>query len=163
MFFAHDGPELPAFQSRPMPDMHERVNVIVCHHVLLSRLNVNRHEHKLDLVAEEAVFKMPIQKQDGGIVQLRDTGALLKINGKEREAMDVRFGLSLAAGEGKKLKDMKPVLRTKTIVAQQRIKNVKLLIINLLAEGIREQRGRRPGLGILPDLVIKERTYRFGP
>ena len=136
VFVADEGPELPSFEAISMPQMHKRIDVVVSHHVAFSALNVDRHHHKLHFIAKKPILQMPVKGNHRGIVLLRNRRTLLKINGEERKPAHVRFRLCLAPGKAEKLKNLKPIFRTESVISQHRVNEIEFREIDLIIQGV---------------------------
>ena len=97
MLAAHQRPKLPAVQSVPVPQMKNRIEVVVGDDVPFARLDVKREHYKVDLVAEKAVLERSIDREQGSVIQFGNGGALLEVNWKERKAVHVCCALCLPA------------------------------------------------------------------
>src|SRR4051812_2512382 len=100
-----------------MTHMDKGVNVVIRHHVLLSRLNVNGHHDKFYFVTKQAVFQVTVDRKQGCIIQLGLSRALLEINREESEAMHICFSLRLAPCKRQKLENVETILRAEAVVA----------------------------------------------
>src|SRR4051812_15253522 len=81
-----DGPKLPAMQAIAVPEMKERVKIIVRHHVFFPGLAINREHHKKDVMKYQPVFQMPVERHQRRVVVVRLRGTLLEIKRIEGES-----------------------------------------------------------------------------
>src|SRR5208282_4685831 len=103
-------PGLPAAQRLAVAERKEGPQIIVRHHVLLSRLAVEREHHEEDVVPEQAVFQVPINRKDRRVILVRVRGTLLKIEREQSETVARGFSLRGTAGETEHLEELPPVL-----------------------------------------------------
>ena len=70
MLGAGQRPDLPAGQAIPVPEMENRIEIHIGHHVPLACFRIEREQHKLYVVVEEPVFQFTVERHDSGIIQV---------------------------------------------------------------------------------------------
>src|SRR4051812_39647283 len=129
MFMPHDRPELPSLQSIPVAQMKKRIDVVVCDHIALPGLNIDRHQNETDLVAKKPILEMAIDRKQSRVVQLRNGRSLLKINGKQSKPVHVRFALGFPARKVKYLENVESIFRSEPVKSKDRVDDVELFEI----------------------------------
>src|SRR4051812_22795762 len=87
MLPADQRPELPALQPLAMTKMKEGVGHVVGDDVMLPGLHVKWQHHKIDLIAEQAMLQVSIERKQRRVILAGVFRPLLKIDGKQGETM----------------------------------------------------------------------------
>ena len=125
----HQRPELPTAQRITVPQVEERIQVIVGHPVLDPALAIDREQDEEDFVPEKSVLQTAIHWKERRVIVAGNGRTLLEINGKQREPAAVLFLLILAAGETEDLDHVPPIFHSESAVGDQRIGQIDFVKI----------------------------------
>src|SRR5450432_4158679 len=121
---ADQRPELPAMQAVTMAQMEKRIEIIIGDDVALLALAVNRKQDEENVVAEQPVVEVAVNRKECGIIFVRIRRALLEIERKKREAPFAGIVRLLTAGKTKKLDELPAIFLAVVFIGQQRVQKI---------------------------------------
>src|SRR6185437_7135785 len=162
VFMPDDGPNLPAGQAVAVALADERIEIIIRHDVRFARPAIQREHDEENVIAEQVILHVPVERADGGVILVGNRRALLKIEREQSETAGLILLRVRASGKGENLDELPAPFGSVTAIRHDRISEIKFVPLSAGIGQVGHQGWDRPEFFGVALLKIKKRPQRFG-